>query len=425
MRRHKVPLSRAQRTDKAENMEMTSVFAEITKTAPQEDGSLLVYGKATGSDLDLDQQRCDPEWLKTAMPEWFRGPYGGNVREQHDSHRAVGKATEHEVKDDGHWITAKVVDPIAKAKVEAGVLSGFSIGISRPRIEKSPEAANGIISGGKIIEVSLVDRPCLPTAMFTMCKAAKPGMSVKAGDFDSTRLLVRCEELTEKTDEADLTKTDGMTVTLADSLDPEQAAKLEALVEEKATDTAHLDAPAPGQVCAVCGEDGHLTCGEKAADVEVPAEDVEKTALTVISQDTIDTEISKLTAELSELDAKDSAFDLDAAKALIAEAIAKADSGLGQDESGDIDGATQAIGIIARLIQSEAKDLEDTPAQGCDIDLLMQAVHALRIFTCREAKEQAGIDPGPAPILLAAEADLEKASAAHPFVDGNCQKCGY
>jgi hypothetical protein len=40
----------------------------------------MVYGKATGPDLDLDQQICDSEWLKTAMPRWAQW---GNVREQH------------------------------------------------------------------------------------------------------------------------------------------------------------------------------------------------------------------------------------------------------------------------------------------------------------------------------------------------------
>ena len=37
-----------------------------------EDGTLLVFGKATGPDLDLDSQICDPDWLKSAMPLWFQ-----------------------------------------------------------------------------------------------------------------------------------------------------------------------------------------------------------------------------------------------------------------------------------------------------------------------------------------------------------------
>jgi hypothetical protein len=153
-----------------------TVFRSITKSAPQSDGSLLVSGKCTGPDLDLDEQRMDPEWLKKAMPEWFGGGpggSGGNIREQHDSKRAVGKAIEHRVDPDGsHFITARIVDPIAKAKVQSGVLTGFSVGIKGARIEKSTDAPNGVLTGGKIVEISLVDRPCLPSAVFDVAKAA-------------------------------------------------------------------------------------------------------------------------------------------------------------------------------------------------------------------------------------------------------------
>src|SRR6202000_1539746 len=38
-------------------------------------------------------------------------------------------------------------------------------------IEKSADAPNGLISGGSITEISLVDRPALPTATMSICKA--------------------------------------------------------------------------------------------------------------------------------------------------------------------------------------------------------------------------------------------------------------
>lgn len=187
--------------------ELTEVFAPILKTAPQPDGSLLVYGKATGSDLDLDQQRCDPAWLRRAMPSWFAV---GNIREQHDPQRAVGKATEYDERDDGHYITAKIVDPVAKAKTEAGIFTGFSIGIKSPRIAKSASAPNGVIQDGRIVEVSIVDTPCLPTATLTLAKALKPGpMTVAPGTVDHERHLVKVEELHEDVaDTDDLEKRD-------------------------------------------------------------------------------------------------------------------------------------------------------------------------------------------------------------------------
>ena len=72
-------------------MTTTTVYAENVKAERNADGDLVVVGKATGPDLDLDKQICDPEWLGKAMPEWFSS--GGNVREQHSS-IAAGVATE-------------------------------------------------------------------------------------------------------------------------------------------------------------------------------------------------------------------------------------------------------------------------------------------------------------------------------------------
>lgn len=149
-------------------MSYTTSFALITKSAPQDDGTLLVYGKATGSDLDLDQQRMEPNWLRKAMKTFMAI---GNIREQHNAKRAIGKALEHEEKPDGHYIKVHVVDPVAVLKTKTGVFTGFSIGIARPVIEKSTDAPNGLVSGGSITEISLVDRPALPTATMSICKA--------------------------------------------------------------------------------------------------------------------------------------------------------------------------------------------------------------------------------------------------------------
>jgi hypothetical protein len=217
-------------------MKMTSVFAPILKSTENDDGTLYVYGKATGPDLDLDQQRCDPDWLKRAMPEWFGVGgigTGGNIREQHDERKAAGRAVEHDILEDGHYIKAHIVDPVAVLKTKAGVYTGFSIGIGQPRIEKSTNAPNGIIRDGKIFEVSLCDRPCLPTATFTMCKSAKPGMKIKNSDFDAQRLLVRCEEFVEKSDDSS-----EMTVSIGDAMSPAKAREFEEKFGREVADKA-------------------------------------------------------------------------------------------------------------------------------------------------------------------------------------------
>jgi len=146
--------------------EIASAFFGITKSEKQVDGTLIVTGIATDSSLDVDEQICDTEWLKTAMPEWFRW---GNIREQH-SNIAAGVATEYENKDNQHWITARVVDPASVKKVESGVLKGFSIGIRAPRVVRDEKAAGGRIVDGQIVEVSLVDRPANPACTLSLAK---------------------------------------------------------------------------------------------------------------------------------------------------------------------------------------------------------------------------------------------------------------
>ena len=60
--------------------DFTTSYAEIIKQEKQDDGTLLVYGKATDDSVDIDLQICDAAWLNKAMPEWFKT--GGNIREQ-------------------------------------------------------------------------------------------------------------------------------------------------------------------------------------------------------------------------------------------------------------------------------------------------------------------------------------------------------
>jgi len=134
-----------------------------------DDGYMRVKGLATDATLDLDEQICDPEWLKTAMPEWFKI---GNIREMHQS-KAIGKAMEMEQSGTGYIVEAKIVDSEAARLVEEGIYTGFSVGIKSARIEKSAEAPGGMIRSGKIVEVSLVDRPANPSCVIELAKSVK------------------------------------------------------------------------------------------------------------------------------------------------------------------------------------------------------------------------------------------------------------
>ena len=163
-----------------------AALGSITKTWRDDAGVLhFEASKATGPNLDGDQQIVDQDWAKTAMEDWFRS--GGNLREQHST-IAAGKALTLEPRDDGQYISGKVVDPGSALKVEQDVLTGLSIGIKGGRVVKDAAAPGGRIVGGRIVEVSLVDRPCEPTCKLMLAKA------------DDAGALVEVEELTETPD---------------------------------------------------------------------------------------------------------------------------------------------------------------------------------------------------------------------------------
>ena len=181
----------ASKEEKSTVKDLTTAFFEIVKSDRREDGTMMVYGKATDDSLDIDQQICDPAWLDRAMPDWFKT--GGNIREQH-SNIAAGVAKEYEKKSDGHYIHALVVDPISVKKVETGVLKGFSIGIKAPRIVRDEKAANGRIIDGQIVEVSIVDRPANPNCQLVLAKS----VAGESGIWKVEELIESQENSTEK-----------------------------------------------------------------------------------------------------------------------------------------------------------------------------------------------------------------------------------
>lgn len=175
-------------------MTVAYAWAPITKAEEQEDGTYMVYGPAASSHLDRDQQRLNAEWLDQAMPAWFNE--GANVREQHDSKRAVGVGVGLTKGDgeSGHLLASHIVDPVACMKVKHGVLKGYSVGIKNPKVKLGKaDAPGGEIVGGDIVEVSIVDRPCNPTTLFEIAKA-----DGATGELQG----VESAEVVEKTDAA-------------------------------------------------------------------------------------------------------------------------------------------------------------------------------------------------------------------------------
>ena len=209
-------------------------YASIIKQEKLEDGSLLVYGKATDDALDIDQQICDAAWLNKAMPEWFKT--GGNIREQHSS-IAAGVAKELDSKEDGHYITAHIVDPTSVKKIEAGVLKGFSIGIRGPRIVRDNKAANGRIIDGTIVEISVVDRPANPNAKLMLAKSDGTEMVEVEQELIEQELPVTEEAVVEtpaveETPVADVTEEVAAVEEVVPAVEEDEEKKEEETVEE-------------------------------------------------------------------------------------------------------------------------------------------------------------------------------------------------
>ena len=143
------------------------LYANIEKIEPQEDGTLKVYGLASSGALDSDGEIVSPAAMKAALPDYMKF---GAVREMHQP-LAAGTALEASVDEEGRTnFCAHVVDPIAVKKVTASVYKGFSIG---GKVTERDPKNKKMITGLKLVEVSLVDRPANPEAVFTMYKAEK------------------------------------------------------------------------------------------------------------------------------------------------------------------------------------------------------------------------------------------------------------
>jgi Caudovirus prohead serine protease len=140
------------------------LYAPIEKVEESDDGTIKVWGYASTGTEDEDGETILPEAIKAALPDYLKW---GAVREMHQP-KAVGTAIEADVQDDGRtWFGAHVVDPVAVKKVQNKVLKGFSVG---GRITGRDEVEKTTITGIKLIEVSLVDRPANPECEILITK---------------------------------------------------------------------------------------------------------------------------------------------------------------------------------------------------------------------------------------------------------------
>src|SRR4051812_10753832 len=125
----------------------------------------MVWGYASTEAQDEQGETVTRDALAAALGDYMRF---ANIREMHQP-SAVGVATEASVDDRGLYLGARIVDGDAWDKVAAGVYKGFSIG---GRVIARDPADRSVITGLALTEISVVDRPANPEAVFDCWKAA-------------------------------------------------------------------------------------------------------------------------------------------------------------------------------------------------------------------------------------------------------------
>lgn len=152
-----------------------TIHAQLYKA---DESKRLVSGIATAEEPDRDSEIMDYESSAPHFKSWSQhtaevtgGKSLGAVREMHQL-ASIGKLTDIQFSDAAKQITvvAKVVDDSAWTKVMEGVLTSFSI--SGRAVRKWKDKTNSAWTRFEIspVEISLVDVPALPSAVFSIIK---------------------------------------------------------------------------------------------------------------------------------------------------------------------------------------------------------------------------------------------------------------
>jgi HK97 family phage prohead protease len=197
------------------------LYAPIAKI---DEAQHMVFGYASTEALDSQGEIVKREALEAALPDYMRF---ANIREMHQP-SAIGVATEAEMDERGLYLAARIVDPVAWEKVTAGVYKGFSIGGS---VVQRDTAQKHVITGVQLSEISLVDRPANPEAVFTMYKADDGGLA-KAGARNSAADLSTIQAIHDQAVSLGAS-CDGCALDASDDDGDDMADKIAGLVAER------------------------------------------------------------------------------------------------------------------------------------------------------------------------------------------------
>jgi hypothetical protein len=140
----------------------------FSKVAAEDEAEWLIEGVATSEVLDQQGEIVTFEAAEKAFAN-----FAGNIREQHDPYKAVGKAVKVIADPEKKQIIVRSMiskgAPETWRKIQDGALRGYSISGQRLR---SQILENGIrrTTELKLTELSVCDTPANPQAMFSLVK---------------------------------------------------------------------------------------------------------------------------------------------------------------------------------------------------------------------------------------------------------------
>ncbi len=117
---------------------------------------MIIKGVIANTGVDPEGQRLDVSWLERELPRWF-----------HESGMVTVNFTGSPVARcymldtiDGEWVgKVEVLDDKTAQMIRANALRGLSISIKNTHVDYYQNSAVGVIDGGHIIRVSLIDKP--------------------------------------------------------------------------------------------------------------------------------------------------------------------------------------------------------------------------------------------------------------------------
>lgn len=216
-----------------------TMFLDFSK---RDDDQRMVYGYATTAALDSQDEIVEIDATEKAAEDY---KMWRNIREMHQP-SAVGTAPIVEMKKNGLWIGAKIIDDSAWKKVKEGVYKGFSIGGKKLKaIQDYDLNLNKAITRIKeylLTEISLVDRPANPLATFSFVKR---DLSEVESVKEIKEEVAPQEQVLEKTASTEEVKKDEVVLEKAAAPASEVVEKaVEKTTEETLAKEAVVEAPA-------------------------------------------------------------------------------------------------------------------------------------------------------------------------------------